>query len=399
LENQETGVLQESNLLKDQDWPQKSNPAPKSNRKVWIAMVLLVCGVLYSGTWKDTVQTAKQILPEKPVRQLLEKSSLAPTVDRFSQKIREMKNQVLENTPFVQQAAYTGSGNGEHRPIHSLRFEVRHSLTYSLCGLLPQDECTPLSAHVARILAWFMDVSRSVRNGDQVSLVYEEVEGDEAFRILKLEYDSQYLKQTLNANFFRAPSMLYGSYFDNQGREIFPRLQERTAPIRRYEAITSLPGDFRRGEVHGHNGTDFKAEVGTPVYASFDGRVRRTNWNRRRNGFCIEIVHPREGVKTLYLHLDQVKVWKGQYVKRGQQIGTSGNTGRSFAPHLHYELRSLGKQERIHNPFTFKYHKKYIRKISVEARDEFQELVRLYSSVLKEDDAHAERLLDNDAKS
>ena len=151
--------------------------------------------------------------------------------------------------------------------------------------------------------------------------------------------------------------------------------------------------------MHGHNGTDFKADVGTPVYASFDGRVRRTNWNRRGNGFCIEIMHPREGVKTLYLHLDKVKVWKGQYVKRGQQIGTSGNTGRSFAPHLHYEIRSLGKRQRIHNPFTFKYHKKYIRQVSVDARSEFHELVRLYGSVLKEDDARAERLLDNDVKS
>lgn len=399
MENQETGVLQESTLLKEQEWPQKSSPAPKSKLKVWLAIALLVGGILYSGTWSDTVQTAQQIIPEKPVRQLLDKTSLAPTVDRFNRKIREIKKQVWEKAPFVQRAAYTGSGEGDRRPIHSLRFQVHYSLTHSLCGLLPQEECTPLSAHVARILAWFMDVSRSVRNGDHVSLVYEEMEGDEAFRILKLEYDSQYLKKTLNANFFRAPSMLYGSYFDNQGREIFPRLSESTSPIRRYESITSLPGDFRRGEVHGHNGTDFKAEVGTPVYASFDGRVRRTNWNRRGNGFCIEIVHPREGVKTLYLHLDQVKVWKGQYVKRGQQVGTSGNTGRSFAPHLHYELRSLGKRVKIHNPFTFKYHKKHLRSISAESRDEFQELVRLYGSVLKEDDAHAERLLDDDVKS
>ncbi len=366
---------------------------------MWLGLVLLVCGVLYAGTWEDTVQTAKQIMPEKPVRELLDNTSLAPTVDRFSEKVREMKDRVLEKTPFVRRAAYSGSGEGEHRPIHTLRFEVRHSLTHSLCGLLPRDECTPLSAHVARILAWFMDVSRSVRNGDSVSLVYEEVKGDEAFRILKLEYDSQFLKQTLNANYFRAPSMAYGSYFDNEGREIYPRLSERTSPIRRYESITSLPGDFRRGEVHGHNGTDFKAEVGTPVYSSFDGRVRRVNWNRRSNGFCIEIVHPRERVKTLYLHLDKVKVWKGQYVKRGQQIGTSGNTGRSFAPHLHYEMRSLGKRQRIYNPFSFKYHNKYVRNLSAESRAEFHELVRLYGSVLKEDDAHAERLLGEDVNS
>ena len=57
---------------------------------------------------------------------------------------------------------------------------------------------------------------------------------------------------------------------------------------------------------------DFKAEVGTPVFSSFPGRVTRTNWNTRKNGFCVEVDHPDKGVKTLYLHLDKVLVRPGR---------------------------------------------------------------------------------------
>ncbi|MCF8719695.1 murein DD-endopeptidase MepM/ murein hydrolase activator NlpD [Nitrospina gracilis Nb-211] len=386
---------QESSLLKDQDWPQKKKgPSP-----FWVVLYTLMGVGTFFFFNKDTdlVRDLLGLVPQKPVQEMVEATPLAPAVDWVEQKAKDLPTEggwiagdaetfmaELESSvlPEVQKTAYDPSAL-EQRRLHTLDLEVKQSLTHSLCARLPADDCKHLSAYAARILSWYLDVSHAVRPGDRLSLVYEEIESEERFRILKLVYDSRFLKQVIEANYYRAPNMKYGSYFDASGRELFPRLRSHRAPIREYEAITSLPGDYRRGKVDGHHGTDFKAEVGTPIYASFHGRVTRTNWNRSHNGYCIEIVHPREGVRTLYLHLDQVMVRRGEYVKRGQQIGTSGNTGRSFAPHLHYEVRRLGKDGRIHNPFEFKHHKTHVRRIPTQAMGEFGSRVRHYDALLE----------------
>ena len=159
------------------------------------------------------------------------------------------------------------------------------------------------------------------------------------------------------------------------------KLMEMIQQLKKYIEITSLPGDFRKGR-RGHSGTDFKAKVGTPVRATFDGRVTRTSWNVRANGYCIEIDHPRQKVKTRYLHLSQVLVKSGQYIKQGKIIAKSGNTGHSYAPHLHYEIRGRGNKKTVYNPFNFKYHKTYHRNISSQESKEFQAVIRAYDALL-----------------
>ena len=177
--------------------------------------------------------------------------------------------------------------------------------------------------------------------------------------------------------------MKYGGYFDRKGKEIAQRIADKQSPIADYIEITSLPGDFRKGR-RGHSGTDFKAEVGAPVRSTFDGRITRTSWNVRANGYCIEIDHPGQGIKTRYLHLSRVLVKRGQYIKQGEVIAQSGNTGRTFAPHLHYEVLNRGKKKTIYNPFDFKYHKTYHREISSQETSDYQRVVRLYDSTLQQ---------------
>ena len=91
------------------------------------------------------------------------------------------------------------------------------------------------------------------------------------------------------------------------------------------------------GVLKPHKGIDFGAERGTPVYATADGQVVMT---RRVNTFgkVIRIDHG-YGYETVYGHLQTYNIRSGQQVKRGDIIGTVGNTGRSTAPHLHYEVR------------------------------------------------------------
>ena len=86
-----------------------------------------------------------------------------------------------------------------------------------------------------------------------------------------------------------------------------------------------------------HWGMDFTAPKGTPVYASGDGKIVRADNNSSGYGKHIRIDHG-YGYLSLYGHLSQYNVTKGQKVKRGDLIGFVGSTGRSEAPHLHYEV-------------------------------------------------------------
>ncbi|WP_025741528.1 M23 family metallopeptidase [Aquimarina pacifica] len=100
-----------------------------------------------------------------------------------------------------------------------------------------------------------------------------------------------------------------------------------------------------------HYGMDFSAATGTPIYASGNGVVTRADANSTGYGRHIRIDHGFNYV-SLYAHLSKYNVKKGQKVKRGDVIGFVGSTGRSVAPHLHYEIFKDG--ERI-NPRNFYY--------------------------------------------
>ncbi|MDA9089608.1 M23 family metallopeptidase [Maribacter arcticus] len=100
-----------------------------------------------------------------------------------------------------------------------------------------------------------------------------------------------------------------------------------------------------------HYGMDFTAPKGTPVYAAGDGTISRADNNSSGYGKHIRIEHG-YGYLSLYAHLSQYNVKKGQKVKRGDLIGFVGSTGRSEAPHVHYEVWK--DTDRI-NPINFYY--------------------------------------------
>ncbi len=100
-----------------------------------------------------------------------------------------------------------------------------------------------------------------------------------------------------------------------------------------------------------HWGMDFTAPKGTPIYASGNGKVSRADNRASGFGKHIRIDHG-YGYLSLYAHLSKYNVKKGQKVKRGDLIGFVGNTGRSEAPHLHYEV---WKDKKKINPINFYY--------------------------------------------
>ena len=116
-----------------------------------------------------------------------------------------------------------------------------------------------------------------------------------------------------------------------------------------------------------HTGVDFSLEVGNPVHATGDGKIKYTKSSLSGYGKQVHIDHD-FGFQTKYGHLDKILVKKGQQVKRGDLIGYSGNSGKSTAPHLHYEVIKNGIKV---NPIHY-----FSRDLSA---DEYEEILRLAS--------------------
>lgn len=103
--------------------------------------------------------------------------------------------------------------------------------------------------------------------------------------------------------------------------------------------INSKYGVRRR---RSHQGTDIDLEVGDPVYAVFDGRVRISQYQNGGYGNLVIIRHD-NGLETYYGHLSERLVKPNEWVTAGQVIGYGGSTGRSTGPHLHFETRYKGQ--------------------------------------------------------
>lgn len=89
--------------------------------------------------------------------------------------------------------------------------------------------------------------------------------------------------------------------------------------------------------VTAHDGIDLIAGQGTPVLAAGDGVVSDVRRSRKGEGNVVEITHP-GGYRTVYAHLEDVAVRKGETVKTGRRLANVGMSGNSFAPHLHYSV-------------------------------------------------------------
>jgi len=92
-----------------------------------------------------------------------------------------------------------------------------------------------------------------------------------------------------------------------------------------------------------HYGVDFSAPKGTPIYATGDGVVAKTKRSKRGFGNHVVIDHG-YGYESLYAHMTKYTVRNGQKVRRGDIIGYIGSSGKSTAPHLHYEVHKDGKK-------------------------------------------------------
>jgi len=240
---------------------------------------------------------------------------------------------------------------------------VRGSMTAALVAAVGEDG-SQVAAHFARIFMWDLDLRRDVVPGDQMTVLWRRTEADE-IEIGSAHYTSQRLGRVLRAYRFRGPDDQYSSYWDAEGVEVARRL--KASPLRDYQQITALLKDRPT-----HQGMDFKTPVGTPVYAPRAGMVSRVDWRLKGNGRCLELRFE-DGVTAKFLHLSAVKVGRQSAVRAGQIVALTGNTGRSTAPHLHYQLN---RGRRTLDPVN--YHGSSRRRLGGAALDDFKgEIVAL----------------------
>jgi len=137
-----------------------------------------------------------------------------------------------------------------------------------------------------------------------------------------------------------------------EGVKIKQDYLSRVTPDRQWDGTFAAPADAPTSDVYGsqrifngkaqreHQGLDFRVPTGTPVAAMNSGTVLLARF-LYFEGNCVVIDHG-QGLLTLYFHLSEFKVKEGDRVKRGQEIGLSGGTGRATGPHLHVGVRWQG---------------------------------------------------------
>jgi murein DD-endopeptidase len=227
--------------------------------------------------------------------------------------------------------------------LKRLRVEVNGPLETAVVQVVGPELGPRLVQVLVRSLVWWLSVPQDLRRGDLLEALYEERAGEDPI-VHAVRYRSGKNGRTYRAYLFKAPGAEWPRFYTPDGAELELRLAH--APLDDYEQVTSLLRDGR-----GHKGVDFKTPQGTPVKAPFDATVVKKNWNWKGNGNSIELREVGgKGWTVMFLHLSEPpSLGVGARVSRGEVVGKSGNTGHSFAPHLHYQLMA---GQKILDPFA-----------------------------------------------
>jgi len=190
---------------------------------------------------------------------------------------------------------------------------------------------------LANLFGWDIDFVLDIREGDRFFLLYEKIYRDGSFLRDGEIIGATFVNQGEKFQALRYDIDGQAQYFAPDGRNM--RKAFLRAPLNfAYISSSFNPKRFHPilKRVKAHNGIDYKAPKGTPVYAAGDGKVIRSKYSKF-NGHHVFVQHA-NSIVTKYLHFTKRTVKQGQRVKQGQVIGYVGATGLAQAPHLHYEF-------------------------------------------------------------
>jgi murein DD-endopeptidase MepM/ murein hydrolase activator NlpD len=277
------------------------------------------------------------------------------TVTHANGDLQGLKRQIsLTQTLSVQREAAGFQAEIIENPIESSVVAKRGRITTSLFEAAAAAGISDQTAlALANIFGWDIDFVLDIREGDEFSVIYEQVWQDGSLVGDGPIVAAQFVNagRTFRAVRYQLPD---GStdYFAPDGRSM-------------HKAFLRAPVDFTRissrfnsrrahpilNTIRAHKGVDYAAPTGTPVRAAGAGRVQSRG---RSGGYGNAIVLEHGGgVTTLYGHLSRFArgVAQGSRVRQGQVIGYVGSTGLATGPHLHYEYRINGAHR---NPQTVK---------------------------------------------
>jgi len=238
--------------------------------------------------------------------------------------------------------------------VHTARIagSVQSSLYETVDNLIPDSVLNSQSrqslvwALAEDIFGWQIDFTRDLRPGDEFTVVYEFLTsslGEMRFgRVLAADIHTAGVENTA---YVLSDDQGRNAYYDDRGMSL--RRAFAMYPVR-FRRISS---NFSRARLHPvlgvnrpHLGTDYAANIGTPIEATADGTVIRAGrWGGY--GIMVAIRHPR-GIETRYAHMSRLArgIHAGVRVQQGQVIGYVGMTGLANGPHVHYEFLKNGKQ-------------------------------------------------------
>lgn len=239
-------------------------------------------------------------------------------------------------------------------PVETMVVSKRARITSSLFEAAAAAGISDQTAlALANIFGWDIDFVLDIRNGDEFSVIYQqiwqdgELVGDGPIVAAQFVNDGR----TFRAVRYQLPDGSW-DYFAPDGRSMhkaflrapvdFSRISSRFNSARQHPILNTI---------RAHKGVDYAAPTGTPVRAAGDGRVQ-TRGRSGGYGNAIVLEHG-SGVSTLYGHLSRFAkgIGLGSRVRQGQVIGYVGMTGLATGPHLHYEYRVNGVHR---NPQTVK---------------------------------------------
>ncbi len=192
-----------------------------------------------------------------------------------------------------------------------------------------------------------INFTSQTREGDSFRIIVDEERVKGAFHRYGTVHAIEYAGQrsgVLRAYWYEPKNSKAGNFYDANGRSMYGSWLR--TPLR-YDSLSS-PFNPRRmhpvlKRIVPHNGTDYAAPTGTPIWAAAAGTIKFIG-NKGANGNLVSIQHA-NGYETAYAHMSRFAsgLKKGDHVKQMQTIGYVGSTGRSTGPHLHFGLRKRGR--------------------------------------------------------
>lgn len=201
-----------------------------------------------------------------------------------------------------------------------------------------------VATQLADIFSGEIDFQRSLRKGDHFSVIYETFEADgeviKTGRVLSAEFVNG--GKSYQSIWFQDPSQTNskGAYYNLEGKSLRHAFLASPVPFSRVTSGFQMRFHPILQTWKAHLGTDFGAPTGTPVRSVGDGVV---DFAGVQNGYGNVVMVKHSGNQmTVYAHLSQIAVRKGQAIAQGQNLGAVGATGWATGPHLHFEFRVNG---------------------------------------------------------